>query len=122
MRGAKLQPFEKTSEQLAYEQAVASWQQVVAGAAAALAEAAKSTEPPMTPEQLQAAANQIATNNPMPKPEDYNFDPAQPTLSKTSPLTPNVPSILDQMQQTVGTATQNAQGAVGQGAMQPNSI
>ncbi|MNU01874.1 hypothetical protein D3C72_2454000 [compost metagenome] len=76
----------------------------------------------MTPEQLQAAANQIATNNPMPKPEDYNFDPAQPTLSKTSPLTPNVPSILDQMQQTVGTATQNAQGAVGQGAMQPNSI
>lgn len=118
MRGAKLQPFEKTAEQLAYEQALGTWQQAAQQIGLAIQEAAKNAEPKMTPEQLQELANQLTQANPMPKPEDFNFDPAKPTLSKQSAMTPNVPGILESMQQTASSAAQQAQGPAGQAALQ----
>ena len=57
-RGADLSPFEKSAEQLAYEQALESWQM-------AIAEAMKMTPRP-TPEQLP----------PQPLPEQYGYKPA----------------------------------------------
>lgn len=79
MRGARLQPFEKSPEQMAYEQAIAAWMQ----SAQAIAEAAKDTEPPMTPEQLDAMVKQ----SPMPQPEQFGYTPGQPTASKENPVT-----------------------------------
>lgn len=78
MRGARLQPFEKTPEQMAYEQAIAAWMQ----SAQAIAEAAKETEPQMTPEQLDAMVKQ----NPMPTPEQFGYVPGKPTVSKENPV------------------------------------
>lgn len=121
-RGAKLQPFEKTPEQLAYEQALATWQQAAMQIAAAVQEAAKNAEPPMTPDQLQEFVNGLAKQNPMPTPEQYGFDPKKPNLSKDAVTTPNNLSILDSMSNTIGAATQNAQAAAGsQGAAQIQS-
>lgn len=104
-RGAKLQPFEKSPEQQAYEQAMASWQQ----AAMMIQEAAKNTEPPMTPEQLQEMLKQ----NPQPKPEDYGYVPGKPALSNTSPLNPQMPSIMDSLNQTQQAASQGSQPSQG---------
>lgn len=118
MRGAKLQPFEKTPEQLAYEQAVASWQQGAQQIAIAVQEAAKNAEPPMTPEQLQAFVEKMVMTNPMPTPDQFNFDPARPTLSKGIPTTPDQPSILESMQNTISAASQNSQGQRGQAQVQ----
>ena len=121
-RGAKLQPFEKTPEQLAYEQALATWQQGAMQIAAAVQEAAKNTEPKMTPEQLQEFTNRLAQQNPMPQPEQYGFDPKRPNLSKEAITTPNNMSILDSMSNTIGAATQQAQGIQGnQGAATPQA-
>lgn len=105
MRGAKLQPFEKSPEQMAYEQALASWQQ----AAMMIQEAAKHTEPPMSPEELQ----QLIQQNPQPIPEQFGYDPAKPQLSQTSPLTPGVPSILENLQSTTGAGSQQASPGAG---------
>ena len=78
MRGARLQPFEKSGEQLAYEQALVAWQQ----AALQIAEAAKEVDPPMTPQELQAMIQQ----NPMPQPQQFGYTPGMPTVSKENPM------------------------------------
>jgi hypothetical protein len=77
-RGAKLQPFEKSPEQLAYEQALGTWQQ----AAMQIAEAAKEAEPPMTPEDLQ----KLVETNPMPTPEQFGYNPQKPLSSPGNPM------------------------------------
>lgn len=118
MRGAKLQPFEKTPEQMAYEQAIATWQQGAAQIGMALQEAAKNTEPKMTPEQLQAMAEQLTKSNPMPTPDQFGFDPARPTLSKEAATTPNQPSILESMSATINNAAQQSQGQTGAAEIQ----
>lgn len=62
-RGADLAPFEKSPEQVAYEQAVAAWQQAIAGYQ-------KSIEAgTITPDKLP----------PQPKPADYGYTPAGAT-------------------------------------------
>lgn len=69
-RGADITPFEKTAEQLAYEQALQTWQQVVLTAMQA--------NPQITPEQLP----------PQPLPEQYGYKPkgtgaaAQPRIDR----------------------------------------
>lgn len=78
MRGARLSVFEKSPEQKAYEQALAAWQQ----AAMQLAETAKTMDPPLTQEQLQ----EILNANPMPRPEDFGYNPSKPKASPENPV------------------------------------
>lgn len=78
MRGARLQPFEKSPEQMAYEQAIAAWMQAAQG----IAEAARETDPPMTQEQL----SQMVQQNPQPTPEQFGYKPGAPTVSKENPM------------------------------------
>lgn len=70
-RGAKLQPFEKGPAQIAYEQAVAVWQQSVA----AIAEHVGNRPEPIDPEQFQAMLP------PQPTPEQFGYDPEAPQVS-----------------------------------------
>ena len=60
-RGADITPFEKSAEQLAYEQALQAWQQAVVTAM----QSAPAGTPPPTPEQLP----------PQPLPEQYGYKP-----------------------------------------------
>ena len=121
MRGAKLQTFEKTPEQLAYEQALATWQQGAMQIAGAIQEAAKNAEPKMTPEELQKFTESLTKTNPMPTPDQFGFDPAKPQLSKDAVTTPGVKSILESMNETISTAAQQAQAAPGAAAPQTNA-
>lgn len=71
MRGAKLQNFEKSPEQLEYERAVQTWQQAVA----ALIDTLSKMESPPSPEELK---NFLP---PQPVPEDFNYTPGIPADS-----------------------------------------
>lgn len=64
-RGARLAAFEKSPEQVAYEQAVGEWQSAVA----MLAEQLAKVNPPMSPEDIQKSIP------PQPTPEQFGFDP-----------------------------------------------
>ena len=97
-RGAQLQPFEKSPEQLAYEQALGAWQQ----AAQMIMVAAEKANPPMTPEQIQEMIKQ----NPQPKPEEFGYTPGKVAMSPFNPLNPESQSIMSTMQQKVNQASQ----------------
>lgn len=71
-QGADLAAFEKSPPQIAYEQAVQSWQQLVLQ----LAKAGS------TPQQYPA----------QPKPQDYGFDPNAQLQQKPAPATPSQPA------------------------------
>ena len=73
-RGADLSPYEKSPEQLAYEQAVGAWQQAVVAAA----ESVMKANPEAKPEEVQAAMP------PQPLPEQYGYNPATPNVSVES--------------------------------------
>lgn len=103
MRGARLQPFEKPPEQIAYEQALAAWQQ----ASMMIAESVKNAEPPVTPEQLQ----QMIASNPQPKPEEYGYTPGAVMTSKDNPVTGRQPLLTQlsaQVQQSGGNTSTGA--------------
>lgn len=115
-RGAKLKDFQKTPEQVAYEQAIASWQQAVLGAGQQIAKALDKIEDPAAAakivEQIQAGLP------PQPKPEDYGYKPGMSNAGKEYV---EQPSILQSMAQKVGQAKQQAQGqqgAIAMGAVQ----
>ena len=109
-RGAKLQPFEKSQAQLAYEQALATWQQA-AQQIAAMLQQNQDPENPMQPEDLQ----KLLEANPMPTPEQFGYEPNKPKLSQGNPLGDNNPSIMEQISGTVANAAQNSQGIKGMG-------
>lgn len=69
-QGGKINEFEKSPEQLAYEQAVQAWQQSMAMVAQGLQG--------MEPEQMQAALKQLP---PQPLPEQYGYKPDQQGIS-----------------------------------------
>lgn len=74
-RGAKLKPFEKSPEQLAYEQALLSWQEAVVQAGQQVAEAIQQAgEGGIDEEVIQAIQRAVP---PQPKPADFNYDPAR---------------------------------------------
>ncbi|MNZ92635.1 hypothetical protein D3C78_1116670 [compost metagenome] len=102
-RGARLQPFEKSEQQLAYEQAVGSWQQGMA----AMAEAMKGLDP----QQMQDMMNQAMQSHPMPKPADYGYTPGQAKMSNENPLNPQGGSVMGMLNQAVSSATQQQQQA-----------
>lgn len=70
-RGARIQPFEKPPEQLAYEQAAMQWQQTIMQAAQTLA-----SNKEITPEMMQEAMKQLP---PQPTPEQFGWNPQQGT-------------------------------------------
>lgn len=70
-RGARLHSFEKSSEQLAYEQALASWQQSMAMLAQSL-----QGNKDITSEELQQLAEKLP---PQPTPEQFGYNPQQST-------------------------------------------
>lgn len=72
-RGARLTPFEKSPEQVAYEQALATWQQ----AAAMMAEALKDMDPAMQQQHMQV----LQQASPMPTPEQFGYIPGKPNVS-----------------------------------------
>ena len=112
-RGAKLKPFEKTPEQVAYEQAIASWQQAVMQAGQQIAAALEKVQDPEVAARL---IQQIQSNlPPMPKPEEYNYTPGKTNMA--AEYNPNTPSILESIGQKVGEARQQAQGQQGAAAM-----
>lgn len=112
-RGAKLEPFEKSQEQLAYEQALASWQQAIAQAGQQIAQALQKVE---DPNQVAQIIDQIQNNlPPQPLPEQYGYTPGQDNASVK--YFSNQPSILESMAQKVGQAKQQAQGQQGAAAM-----
>lgn len=81
MQGADIEAFEKTPEQVAYEQALASWQQTVI----------------MIVEKTKEGTPQLP---PQPLPQQFNFDPAstQPRPEGTDSLTPTQqPTVLQSM-------------------------
>ena len=63
-QGGRIQEFEKSPQQLAYEQAVADWQQQMQLIAASM----KGVDP----QQMQALMKQMP---PQPKPQDYGYNP-----------------------------------------------
>jgi hypothetical protein len=66
-QGGRIQEFEKSQQQVAYEQAVAQWQQAVA----AIGESLKKLQDPA---QIQEAMKSMP---PQPTPEQFGYDPAQ---------------------------------------------
>jgi len=79
-QGADLKPFEKTSQQVAYEQAVAQWQQTVAQIADSLAKAKQEVTTKSFP--------------PQPLPEQFGYTPG--SISQTA-TTQQQPTILQQV-------------------------
>lgn len=84
-RGADLRPFEKSGEQLAYEQALAAWQQAVQQAALTLSKANPGVDPAELAKQLP----------PQPLPEQYGYNPqgTQATSTPQARQTQNVNNI-----------------------------
>lgn len=74
-QGADIAPFEKSKEQVAYEQAVAQWQQAMAGVSAALAK---------NPEQAQQLMQQLP---PQPTPQQFGYNPSQQGVAPAAPPT-----------------------------------
>lgn len=87
---AEVAQFEKSPEQLQYEEAMAQWQQAVQLLSEALMK-----NPEMTPEQIKSSLP------PQPLPEQYGIDPKKPPTTRKVPTT----SIL---QQVASQLTQNA--------------
>lgn len=86
-RGANLAPFEKSQEQIAYEQAVMQWQAAVAS----LAEQLTKIQPPMSPEDIQKALP------PQPTPDQFGYDPRATTGKVKQPA-----SIVAQVEAATG--------------------
>ena len=101
--GLKLAQFKKPAAQLAYEQAVGQWQ----GAVQSLAEQlVMNKDIQLTPEDIQKALSAL----PQPTPEQFGYVPGAPVLTPGVATTPNQPTILASMSQTI----QNAQQAQSQ--------
>ena len=75
-QGAHLQDFEKSPEQLAYEQAMNQWSQLSGAIAQVLTKAASNWE------QLQQVQELLKNLPPQPKPEDFGYNP-NPTPQAT---------------------------------------
>ena len=96
--GADLRPFEKSPQQIAYEQAVAQWQQVVMQ----IMDQALKVNPPLPPEQIQAMLP------PQPTPDAFGYVPGQVNTGGqgVDPQTGNQLSIIQQVMQVSNSQTQ----------------
>lgn len=100
-RGARIGAFEKSQEQLAYEQAVGVWQQTCAQIVEYLTKSGQQ----LTPEQIQQALP------PQPTPEQFGYDPQNPQVSQAGlqETDSGGPSILNSVTQKLGAQAQQAQ-------------
>jgi hypothetical protein len=99
-QGADLAPFEKSQAQMAYEQAVMTWQQTIAQAMETLKISLKSVDPT----QISNLVAQFQQGLPQqPKPQDYGYDPNSKQVSQSSNPTASV------MAQTAALLTPPAQ-------------
>lgn len=99
-RGAKLDSFRKSPQQIAYEQAVGQWQETLS----MLAEQMSASQ--VTPEQMQ----QVLQSIPQPTPEQFGYTPGTKKLTPGA-ATSNTPSILTTLTQTIQAAESAQQGA-----------
>lgn len=86
-KGVKLSTFKKDPKQVAYEQALAQWQ----NAMAQIAEGLKGSPDP------QATLKEALAQLPQPKPEDFGYVPGAPKLTPGAATTPNDPTIIQGM-------------------------
>lgn len=93
--GLKLGQFKKSPEQFSYEQAMQQWQGAIGALAESLGKAG------MSPEQMQEALQAL----PQPTPEQYGYTPGAPKLTPGVATTPNSPTILSGMSDTIQRAT-----------------
>ena len=100
-QGADLKAFEKSPQQVAYEQAMGQWQGAMQQVAAALAKSGQPADPKMFPAQ--------------PVPQQFGYTPGTPA-PVMDPNNPQAPTI---MQQVVAATTAAQQPAPAQGA--PNA-
>jgi hypothetical protein len=107
-KGAKLQPFEKSPEQIAYEQAVGAWNQTAKEIVEMLTKEYGDQLPPM--EEVAKALP------PQPTPEQFGYNPKQPVRA-TDSETPmqQYTTITSNLQQAEQQAEQPAQSATNQG-------
>lgn len=106
-RGADLTPFEKSQQQMAYEQAMQQWQ----GAVAQVAEQLKGVDT----ETMQQI---ISTMPPQPKPEEFGYDPSLPANAQTGQAVGGTRvSILDQVTQTMQAESGEGQAQQTQGEL-----
>lgn len=76
---ADVAPFEKSQEQIAYEQALSQWQNAVAGLAQAYSSLKKPDGSGYTPEEINASLP------PQPTPEQFSYNPSQPQVKSSAP-------------------------------------
>lgn len=108
-RGAKIDGFRKSAPQIAYEQAVAQWQQTIQ----MMMEQLSNVEGGL--DRLQ----QILQSLPQPLPEQFGYTPGTMKLTPGSATNPNSPTILATIQQKVDAANQQAaagQAGTGEGS------
>ena len=72
LQRADVAQFEKSPEQIAYEQAAAQWQQAAMTLAEALNKSKKPDGSAYTPQEIQQALP------PQPQPQQFNYDPSNP--------------------------------------------
>lgn len=107
-QGAKLSEFEKSPQQLAYEQAMQSWQNAIMQAGQQIAKVLQSSQgqeiDPKIIEQIQKGVP------PQPKPADYGYDPAHPQ----SQADQRSGTVIGQYQAELGNSGNNGQQMQGQ--------
>lgn len=108
-RGADLTPFEKSQQQMAYEQATMQWQQAMAQ----IAESLKGMDPEAAQQLMQSAP-------PQPTPEQFGYDPSLPPQAQTGQAVGGTrTSILDQVTQAMQAET-GERSALGEAPPQGN--
>lgn len=75
---ADVTPFEKSQEQLAYEQAIGQWSQAVNSLATAYSQLKKENGSSYTPEEIQKLLP------PQPTPEQFKYDPSAPQVKPSA--------------------------------------
>lgn len=107
-RGVDLAPFEKSPQQLQYEQAMGAWQNAISQAMETLKISLKAVDPA----QISNLISQFQQGMPaQPKPQDFGFDPSQAPISvNTDPSA----TVLSQTQQLLAPPTQQKAPANGQ--------
>lgn len=103
-QGANIAPFEKPAEQIAFENAVAQWQQAVMSAAQQIG-----NNKDMDQQQIEQLLQNLP---PQPKPEDYNYTPGQLNANPQDDVNnPAKPTILQQVTAKTNGAMQTNQAS-----------
>ncbi len=103
-KGVKLSTFKKDPKQVAFEQAMAQWQNAIQSLATSMA---KSENP-------QADIQELIKQLPQPTPEQFGYVPGAVKLTPGAATTPNDPTIIQGMSSQIQAFTQAAAQQPGQ--------